>query len=213
MWACRIYDHPVRVLTIDTATSAAAIGVVVDDVALDAAPVREAAAAQHVLRVADAMLRDRALTIGDIDRIVVGRGPGSFTGLRIGLATALGLAAPHAIELIGVTTTAALRHAAGATSFAVVDARRGEVFAEGPGIELMACTAATLATRLPHGALLVGDGAVRYRGAFDGFLVPPDESPLHVPSAAAFAALADQGGPATPQYVRAPDAVATVDRP
>lgn len=201
-----------RVLTIDTATSAAAIGIVIDGIAFDAAPIREVAAAQHVLSAVDATLGAHDLGIEQIDRIVVGRGPGSFTGQRIGLATAVGLAAPHATALVGVTTTAALRHAAGPASVAVIDARRGEIFTEGPGIELAACTAAALAPTLPAGTLVVGDGAVRYRDAFAHCDVPADDSPLHVPSAAACATLAADGEPATPVYVRAPDAVRTVDR-
>jgi tRNA threonylcarbamoyladenosine biosynthesis protein TsaB len=210
--ARRLYDQPVRVLTIDTATSAAAIGFVCDGVATDAAPIRDAAAAQHVLSAIDALLAAQGLVIADVDRIVVGRGPGSFTGQRIGLATAAGLAAPCATELVGVTTTSTLRHAAGPGAVAVIDARRGEVFAEGPGIELAACSAEELAARLPPGTLVVGDGAVRYRETFAACHVPPDESPLHVPSAAAAAVLAEQGEPATPVYVRAPDAVRTADR-
>lgn len=201
-----------RVLTIDTATSAAAIGLVIDGRATDAAPIREAAAAQHVLRAVDATLADQGMTIEQVDRVVVGRGPGSFTGLRIGLATAAGLSAPHGTELVGVTTSEVLRQAAGPSAVAVIDARRGEVFAEGPGIALASCTAEELAARLPLGTLVVGDGAVRYRAAFAECDVPPDSSPLHVPSAAAAAALAEAGDPPTPVYVREPDAVRTEDR-
>jgi tRNA threonylcarbamoyladenosine biosynthesis protein TsaB len=208
----RHYDHPVRVLTIDTATSTAAIGIVIDGVAIDATPIRETAAAQHVLTAVARTLDEAGLTIGQIDRIVVGRGPGSFTGQRIGLATAIGLAAPHATDLVGVTTTAVLREAAGAHAVAVIDARRGEVFAEGPGIELGACSADELAARLSPGTLLVGDGATRYREAFAACDVPPDDSGLHVPAAAAAAALTELGEAATPVYVREPDAVRTVDR-
>ena len=201
-----------RVLTIDTATSAAAIGIVVDEVAVDAAPIRAAAAAQHVLSVVDALLASEGLGIADIDKIVVGRGPGSFTGQRIGLATAIGLAAPHDTELVGVGTATVLRAAAGPAAVAVIDARRGEVFAEGPGIELAAWSADALAARLTPGTTVVGDGAVRYRDAFSHCAVPADDSPLHVPSAAACAAAAAAGAFATPLYEREPDAVRTVDR-
>jgi tRNA threonylcarbamoyl adenosine modification protein YeaZ len=202
----------VRVLTIDTATTTAAIGLVVDGVAIDAPPIRSAAAAQHVLATVDATLSEHGITIDQIDQIIVGRGPGSFTGQRIGLATAVGLAAPHATDLVGVTTTTVLREAAGANAVAVIDARRGEVFAEGPDLALAACTAEELAARLAPGTLVVGDGAVRYRAAFVGCEVPADDSLLHVPSAAAACALASVGEPPSPVYVREPDAVRTVDR-
>ena len=201
-----------RVLTIDTATSVAAIGLVIDGNASDAPPVRSATAAQHVLASLDAILATNHLTIGDVDRIVVGRGPGSFTGQRIGLATAIGLAAPHATQLAGATTTAALRHAAGPDAVAMVDARRGEVFAEGPGIELSAYRPEDLVARLDAGTLLVGDGAVRYRDTFEHCTVPADDSALHVPAAAAMAALGEGYEPATPIYVREPDAVRIEDR-
>lgn len=201
-----------RVLTLDTATSAAAIGLVIDGVAVDAEPIRDAAAAQHVLTAIHATLQRAEIAIDEIDRIIVGRGPGSFTGQRIGLATAAGLAAPTAVDLIGVTTTAVLRQAAGAEAVAVIDARRGEVFAEGPGIPLTACTAEDLAARLAPGTRVIGDGAVRYREAFDRCDVPADDSPLHVPSAAAAVVVAEAGAPATPVYVREPDAVRTEDR-
>ena len=124
----------------------------------NAAPVREPASAQHVLGTIDRLLRDCALELKDLDRIVVGRGPGSFTGLRVGIATAQGLAAPHGIALFGATTTAALRTAAGPAAVAVIDARRGEVFVEGPGIPLAACAPGDLADRLAPGTMLVGDG-------------------------------------------------------
>jgi tRNA threonylcarbamoyladenosine biosynthesis protein TsaB len=202
----------VRVLTIDTATSVAAIGLVMDGVAYDAPPVRSATAAQHVLALLDAALVAHHVTIADIDRIVVGRGPGSFTGQRIGLATAIGLAAPHATQLAGVATSTALRHAAGPDAVAIIDARRGEVFVEGPDIELGAYAPTDLAARLGADTLLVGDGAVRYRSTFEHCTVPADDSALHVPAASALAALGDGSEPATPIYVREPDAVRIEDR-
>ncbi len=201
-----------RVLTIDTATSAAAIGLVIDGVATDGTPVREPAAAQHVLRATDELLSAAGLRMRDIERIVVGRGPGSFTGVRVGLASALGLAAGLAQTPVGVITTSALRHAAGPRAVAVIDARRGEVFVEGPELELQACTPSQLVDLLPAGTLLVGDGAARYRASFAAMSVPDDDSALHVPAAASLAALSSGGGAAAPLYVRAPDAVPTEQR-
>ena len=201
-----------RVLTIDTATGAAAIGLVDGDTAVDAEPVRDATAAQHVLPLVDALLAERDLGVDGVDRIVVGRGPGSFTGLRIGMATAIGLAAPRGTPLVGVATTAALRHAAGIDAIAVIDARRGEVFAEGPGVELGAYAPADLAQRVPAASLLIGDGATRYREVFAHCSIPADDDPRHVPAAAALAALAEEGAPATPLYIRAPDAIPTAER-
>ena len=195
-----------RVLTIDTATTASCVGLVRDG-AVVAETVRIApAAAQHVLAAVEQVLADGGATLDDIDRVAVGRGPGSFTGLRIGLATAVGLCAPGPIGLVGVGTAAALA-AGGSGACAVIDARRGEVFAEGPGIALGAYRPDALAALLPDGALLLGDGAVAHRAAFPGCLVPPDDDPRHAPSALALARLAEHAAPATPLYVRPPDAV------
>jgi tRNA threonylcarbamoyladenosine biosynthesis protein TsaB len=194
----------VRVLTIDTATTASCVGVVVDGLVAAEEAIRAPNAAQHSLAAVERVLRVAGLVVGDLDRVAVGRGPGSFTGLRIGLATALGLAAPGRMELVGVPTTAALRAAAGPAAFAVVDARRGEVFAEGPDLALGAYAPDALAERLPVGALLVGDGAIAHRARFAGCDVPAEDSPLHLPSATWLAALGAASTDAI--YVRAPDA-------
>ena len=186
-----------RVLTIDTATTATSVGLIDDGAIVAAEAVRLPNAAQHVLVAVHRLAPD----LDAVERIVVGRGPGSFTGLRIGLATAAGLAAPGGVELLGASTATALR---GEHAVAVIDARRGEVFAEGPDLPLQALTPAALAAAVAPGSRLVGDGAVRYREAFAGFDVPPDDSPLHVPQPLALAAAAD--GPPAPLYVRAPDA-------
>ena len=121
---------------------------------------------------------------GRLDRIAVGVGPGTFTGLRVGIATARGLAQSLGIELVGVSSLRALAHGArggeervARTVLAVIDARRGEVFAAaysplGRGAAAprgRALPPAELATVLAEagaadGAPLgVGDGAVRYR--------------------------------------------------
>ncbi|HEY2869898.1 MAG TPA: hypothetical protein VGJ11_10320, partial [Gaiellales bacterium] len=105
----------------------------------------------------------------------------------------------------GVSTLAALRVPA-EVDVACIDARRGEVFCEGLGIEPGAIAPAALAALLPAGATVAGDGAVRYREAFAGTRIPPDESPLHVPQARHHAALHATAGPPEPCYLRVPDA-------
>ena len=153
-----------------------------------------------MLAAADELVRGAGLAASDIDALVVGTGPGSFTSIRIGLATARGLALALGIPAAGVSTLQAF-----AGGMPVIDARRGEVFVEGPAVvrpeELEVA-----------GLRLVGDGAVRYRGLFEaaGAEVPPDDDPAHVPSAALLAERAGSFGPAAqlePLYVRDPDAV------
>jgi len=159
---------------------------------------------QSLLADVDALLAAAGVVPADLTGIVVGTGPGSFTGTRIGLAVARGLALSLDLPVAGVSTLAAL--AAGTEgAFPVVDARRGEVFVPGP----RAVTPDELV--IPTGSILVGDGACRYRDLLvaRGAEVPPVDSVLHVPRAALHASLATSFGPAEdvePVYVREPDA-------
>jgi len=159
--------------------------------------------AKTLLEDVDALLRQGSARTSDLDALVVGTGPGSFTGTRIGLAVARGLALALGIEGAGVSTLDAL--AAGADgAVPVVDARRGEVFVPGRGAVAPEHVQA-------EGALCVGDGAVRYRQVLEdgGATVPPDDDPRHVPRAVLHARLATTFGPVEeiePIYVRAPDA-------
>jgi tRNA threonylcarbamoyl adenosine modification protein YeaZ len=157
--------------------------------------------------------RDRAERAGDllvaVDRlvadpaglegIVVGRGPGSFTSIRIGLAAARTLALALRVPVAGASTLDAYRGA-----LPVIDARRGEVFAPGPVV----CRPEELDV---GGQRLVGDGAIRYRAVFEaaGADVPPDDDAAHMPDPLLLLERAGDFGPAQlvePLYVREPDA-------
>ena len=151
----------------------------------------------------------------DLDRIVAGTGPGSFTSLRMGLAAARALALALDVQVAGVSTLDAL--ASGAPgALPVIDARRREVFTLIDG-EPVAVGPDRLSNSLLQGRICVGDGAVRYREVLEagGAEVPADDSELHVPRAALHARLARDFGPAElvePIYVRAPDADKVLDR-
>jgi tRNA threonylcarbamoyl adenosine modification protein YeaZ len=184
------------IFAFDTATSWTACALVRGGEVLG----ERSAEARSVLAAADDLVRAAGLSASDLDALVVGTGPGSFTSIRIGLATARGLALSLGIPAAGVSTLQAF-----AGGMPVIDARRGEVFVEGPAVvrpeELEVA-----------GLRLVGDGAVRYRRLFEeaGAAVPPDDDPAHVPSAVLLAGRAGSFGPAgelEPLYVRDPDAV------
>jgi len=163
--------------------------------------------AQTLLEDVDALLRQAGAHPSDVDRLAVGLGPGSFTGVRIGLAVARGLALALDLPGAGVSTLAAL--AAGAPgALPVVDAKRREVFTLVDG-EPRVLTPQELP--LTADTLCVGDGATRYRSLLEerGGIVPADDDERHLPRARFHARLA--GEPVSvdelePLYLRVPDA-------
>jgi tRNA threonylcarbamoyladenosine biosynthesis protein TsaB len=193
----------VLTLAFDTATAVATSALVDDDEVLG----ERVSRAQTLLEDVDALLRQAGAHPSDLDRLAIGVGPGSFTGVRIGLAVARGLALSLDVPGAGVSTLAAL--AAGAPeAVPVVDAKRREVFT------LLDGEPRVLAPQklpLEAGAVCVGDGALRYRSLLEerGAVVPPDDDERHRPRARFHAALAGDPGPVDelePLYLRVPDA-------
>ena len=190
------------ILAFDTATDVATSALVSDGEVLG----ERASRAVTLLEDVDALLRQAGAHTRELDALAVGIGPGSFTGLRVGLATARGIALALGVPVAGVSTLAAL--AAGAPgAVPVVDARRKEVFI----LEDDARVLAPGDVEVKPGTTYVGSGAVRYRPVLEaaGGQVPPDEDERHVPRARFHAALARDFGPAErvePLYLRVPDA-------
>ncbi len=188
------------ILAFDTATSVTTSALVADGAVLG----ERTSVPRTLLEDLDALLREASLETGDVNALVVGTGPGSFTSTRIGLAVARGLAFALGVPAAGVSTLDALASGA-AGAYPVVDARRREVFVPGPR------PVVPDDLELEPGALCVGDGAIRYRHTLErkGAVVPSDDDSLHVPHARLHAALAAGFGSAEsilPLYVRAPDA-------
>jgi tRNA threonylcarbamoyladenosine biosynthesis protein TsaB len=197
-----------RVLALDTATDRATAAVVAGPAVIERGGEARGAAARDVLALVDGVLTEAGVALRELDGIAVGVGPGSFTGLRIGIATAEALADGAGVPVAGVSTLHALLHRAPDGAVAVLDARRREVFAEGPGVPAAAYDPAVLAARLPAGTTVVGDGAVRYRATFaNAGLTVPDDPAAHEVRAYAHAALAVfDGARPVPLYLREPDA-------
>ena len=219
-----------NLLGFDTATAATAVCVVPEggepvELAPSAGRLLEPPTHSRELMPAVARAMDRAgVRFGDLDAIAVGIGPGGFTGLRIGVATARALAVAAGAELRPVSSLAAL--AAGIDSklrLPLIDARRGELFTAlyEDGEERWARFAAPpseVAERVRKSGfspLAAGDGAVRFREVLEaaGIAVEPADSPGHAVRALHVCRLAADA-PATapeavlPDYLRLPDAKA-----
>ena len=189
-------------LAFDTATQVATSALVDDGEVLG----ERVSRAQLLLEDVDALLRQGGAHPRDLDAVVVGIGPGSFTGVRIGLASARGLALSLDLRGAGVSTLAAL--AAGAPdALPVIDARRREVFTLVDGEPVVLAPADVV---VEPGVVCVGDGALRYRALLEekGAVVPADADERHLPRARFHAALAGAFGPVDaiePLYLRVPD--------
>jgi tRNA threonylcarbamoyladenosine biosynthesis protein TsaB len=213
----------VLTLAIATSTPQVSVAVGAGDEALAALAVRGRQRHAEVLTPAiESCARLAGVRIQEVERIAVDTGPGLFTGLRVGVATAKALASALDLDVVACSSLDLLAHPHrqdGRKVAAVVDARRGEVFwamyrpDEG---EMLAVTEAAVAApgdlaaalRGEGAVLVTGDGARRYRDELVGMFVAPPE--FDHPSASALLALS-AGRPGlhpdkvTPVYVRGAD--------
>jgi tRNA threonylcarbamoyladenosine biosynthesis protein TsaB len=164
----------------------------------------------------------------DVARLAVGIGPGSFTGLRIGIATTRALGQALGLGIVPVGSLAGLAHGLAelgperTAGLAVLDARRGEAFASlfdaggelewGP-VVLDPDDLARRVSEAPRPLRACGDGAVRFRSELEaaGADVLPGEHPAHRLRARHICALAEHAGALSPNeiqpiYLRPPDA-------
>ncbi|HET8593379.1 MAG TPA: tRNA (adenosine(37)-N6)-threonylcarbamoyltransferase complex dimerization subunit type 1 TsaB [Solirubrobacterales bacterium] len=227
------------VLGLDTATRDAAVAVTRDGEVLREVAVSpgEGGRPRHsqVLLLEIERSVDAAGGWDAVERIAVGVGPGSFTGLRIGIATARALSQARRIPLAAVVTLAALARAISEhagddrPALPVLDARRGEAFAAvyGPdGSELQAPLVApprnlaALIAGLDPAPLAAGDGALRFAAELEagGATVAPPQEPVHRVAARHVcglgAAAPEAAAPSEvePLYLRPPDAKRWLER-
>ncbi len=218
----------VMVLALDTASGACSAALWRDG----AIPARRLAEmtrghAEALMPMVRTVIDEAGIAYADLDAIAVTIGPGAFTGLRIGLAAARGMALAARLPVVGVTTLEALAHAAGPDErvgrqvLAVIDSRRADVYAQlfsgdlDPLSEPEICAPAELAARFAGAALvLCGDGAALLRDALrehGAQTISPAAS--HWPDAAIVAAIAARrlpvepgAPPPSPLYLRPPEA-------
>lgn len=203
------------ILGLDTCLSSCSVAVLDGERVLASA--REVMARGHQERLApmaQAVMADAGLAFGRLERIGVTVGPGSFTGLRVGIAFAKGLALALDAPAVGIGTLEALAAEADGLVFPAIDARRGQLYLQAfeDGRALMApdaLTAETGAARIAELSQgrpfsLVGSGAAPLADLAPGARVLNVEGAdaRHV---ARLAAVRDPA-PLRPLYLRAPDA-------
>jgi tRNA threonylcarbamoyl adenosine modification protein YeaZ len=225
----------VNVLAIDTSHAVGSVAVAVDGEPTRAAQFGEGSS--HLVEIGQAVdgsLIAAGLAAGDIDRVALVRGPGSFTGLRIGMAYAKGLCAGLCTELVVMSTLELLALPLLRQDFvvcALVDARKGEVYgavyapldglAPNRGTTLVEPCAREPQTFVSeakgHSPIYLGTGALRYRSVVEsvdpGCRIEGESAAL--PSAALLAEIAPLLDPLSgeelaalePFYARASDAV------
>ena len=217
-----------NIIAIETATTVCAIALRVDsgeefDVVLDDQ--------RHHTETLTPGIRDLlarvALAPKDLDRVVVDRGPGLYTGLRVGVATAIGLSLGASADLVSVTSLELLargasRRGARGTFVAAVDGRRGEIFVQTFSLnhgDVHSHTEPTVTTpaalteewaRREEAVTFGGDGVVRYEAEFER-LALATLLDLSVPPPLEALALGVDRSPedaVTPLYLREADAIA-----
>lgn len=216
-----------NILAVDTSAVTASAAVMRDGlIAGQASFTNGLTHSQTIMPMVDYVLKGAGLTAADIDLFAVSNGPGSFTGLRIGVGTVKGLAYARGKDCVGVSTLKALAHNIAPTDRLIVpimDARRNQVYTaayryEGGKLAEVSAPEAMgideLCGSITGSVIFVGDGVAPYRSKITELLgsradfAPPQ---LCLQSAASVCAAALEEVPVSPQelsviYLRKPQA-------
>ena len=166
-----------RILSIETSTSICSVAIHEQGELLALAEIKEPGAhAEKLLLLVDEVFEKSGLSFADLDAVAVSQGPGSYTGLRIGVSTAKGIAYALEVPLIGINTLQAMAAsqsvAPGDYVVAVLDARRKEVYTQTFGdsqkelspIEALILEEGVFASILEKGRVyFVGDGVEKVK--------------------------------------------------
>ena len=221
------------ILAVESSAGPASVAVVKDNLLLaETFQNAQSTHSQTLLPMVKRLMNDLSITADDLDLLAVSNGPGSFTGVRIGVACVKGIALPNHIPCCGVSTLEAIamggRICPGSVVCAVMDARRGQVYnalfsIERPGLSRLtpdrAISVADLkkeCLQFGNRLLLIGDGAALcYESFLDfGARLAPPESRFQRASWVALVAERQanrEGGTVSPQellpsYLRLPQA-------
>jgi tRNA threonylcarbamoyladenosine biosynthesis protein TsaB len=174
-----------NLLAIETATECCSVALLFGERLFARSEIAPRRHAELLLPMCDEVLAEAGLERRDLDVIAVGRGPGAFTGVRLAISAAQGIALALDIPVVPVSSLAALAMQApdnGAQVLSVIDARMGEIYAAlyrhaNGGIEQVSDEIVTSADalRLPAGAQLniIGTGWSSYRESIEKLLTSP----------------------------------------
>jgi tRNA threonylcarbamoyladenosine biosynthesis protein TsaB len=211
-----------RVLAFDTSLGGGSVALVAGGACIArAAESQPRALVERLLPMIEGVLAEAGIRYADLDLIATTVGPGTFAGLRIGVAVARGLGVATGVGVAGVTSLEALAYGAvaeapsGGAIVAAIDGRRGQLYLQsfrpGPSLEPLsepaAADLADLPAVLPASGVAVGSGAAIAAAAMPGLQALAGHEVIDAVHVAAIAAARPlPSAPPRPLYLRAPDA-------
>ena len=196
-----------NILAIDTATEACSVALQYNNKAYSRFEICPQQHSQRLLPMVDEVLKEAGVTLGDLELLAFGRGPGSFTGVRIGIGVAQGLAFGANLQTVGVSTLQTMAQQAyeeegQANVLAAIDARMSEVYAahyraNATGLmtlhgEEVNVQPADIGNRLPDitkDCYMVGTGYDTYAAALQPYSVVESTPTILYPNAKAMLAI------------------------